>query len=510
MTMVSWSCRVGIGNLLLSASALLALAGAPAGAAEPSAQSPKPGSVLEALLAKSDAAACDQTPEQAAERRERLLDYLKYSTHCFVANPTDAQLNEILARYDALPPGGFVGGRYFVDGTVWAGASGQGPSGQALRTSLRYSFPTDGVAWGSGFGGSNNLNVRLTNQFGVANLDRGRELIRQALAAWRRTSSLTYSEIADDNSAMNNATFVSGTGDIRIGSIPQGNTGVLAYNFFPSGGADMTINSDELTGGSLFNAGNSYRYLRNVVSHEHGHGLGFIHSTPCNSTKLMEPFASANFDTVQIDEIRGAHRNYGDRFAGNNSAATAKDFGNLTSPSVRSVIEKLLSTNGASGPNGTNADWFKFTLGSTQNVVITVAPMGGTYANGQQTSGCNPANPGSINASQAGNLNVELRDAAGQHRAAERRVRCRGRQRSPHPQQPRRGHLHRPCGGRRPQHRPDRSTLRPDRPRRNQQGPAAGHRGREQARAHRHHLLLHGRCKQPRQRGRSHPEQRQL
>jgi hypothetical protein len=114
---------------------------------------------------------------------------------------------------------------------------------------------------------------------------------------------------------------------------------------------------------------------------------------------------------LALDEIRGGNRNYGDRYAGNHSSANAKDFGDLAAPSVRSVIERNLSTNGASGPGGTNADWFTFTLSSPQSLSISAAPVGATYTAGQQSGSCS-GSTASINATNAGNLNVELYDGS--------------------------------------------------------------------------------------------------
>ncbi len=330
---------------------------------------------------------------------------------CFVANPTQAQLDEIMARYNALPPtldGNLP--RYFVDTTVWTGNGQQGSSGRAVKANLTYSFPNDGIAWG-GTSSLNNLTATFNTLYGAGNVDRGREYVRQALASWRRYNGLVYTEVADDNIVFTQSTSHSNArGDIRIGCIPQGtSSGVLAYNYFPNGGSDMTLNSDQFGTGAMGGAGSNYRYFRNVVAHEHGHGLAFIHSVPCNSTKLMEPFANTAFEAVQIDEIRGAARNYGDKYAGNNTGSAATDFGNLTTPVVRSVIEKNLSTNGTAGFNSSDEDWFKFTIDSQQNLVITATPTGGNYTQGQQSSGCN-GTTAAVNAVGAGNLAVELRN----------------------------------------------------------------------------------------------------
>jgi len=82
-------------------------------------------------------------------------------------------------------------------------------------------------------------------------------------------------------------------GDVRIGGhLIDGNSNILSYNYFPNNG-DMVIDTadnfyENLTGNSLG--------LRNVLAHEHGHGLGFEHVCLINQTKLMEPFISFAFD----------------------------------------------------------------------------------------------------------------------------------------------------------------------------------------------------------------------
>ncbi|MBY0261500.1 MAG: hypothetical protein K2Q20_04115, partial [Phycisphaerales bacterium] len=343
---------------------------------------------------------------------------------CFVSDPTPEQMANIMQLYGGRNPAESMGQRvrFFTDTPVWVDNGLQGPSGLAQRANLNVSFPGDGIPWN---GGNNVLNATLTARFGAANLDRGREFIRQGLVAWERWAGVSYAEVADDNFSFiqNTTRNTTARGDIRVGGRPQGTaSGVLAYNNFPSLGSDMVINTDEFpatdTANSLASSTNNFRYLRNVVSHEHGHGLGFIHPTPCDNTKLMEPFINVNFDALQIDELRGGQRNYGDRFSGNSSAATARDFGDLASP-LRSVVAPNLSTNGVANANGagngTGQDWFRFTLSSAQPVAITVTPTGGTYRNASQTSGCNPnaANSPLINPLSAGDLAVELRSSTG-------------------------------------------------------------------------------------------------
>ena len=343
---------------------------------------------------------------------------------CFAANLTVAQFERLMATYNALPPGQFLPGnavpQFNMASVAWTGNGLQGGGTTARKAILTYSFPDDGVFWGSDPQSPNQLSADFAGLFGAANVDQGRELIRQSLTNWRRNAGLVYSEVPDSNISLDNiATRRSTLGDFRIGGVPQGlESGILAYNFYPTGGSDMTFNSDYFpaASGAFANPANTYRYLRNVASHEHGHGLGMAHQVPCLGTKLMEPFINLGFEMVALDDRRGGHRAYGDRYAGNTLAATAKDFGNLSSPAVKSIIEKDLSTNGAYTPsNLSGADWYRFTLSSAQAVTITVTPTGLTYETADQSDGCNTAADPipMVNALSAGNLAVALYDTTG-------------------------------------------------------------------------------------------------
>lgn len=348
------------------------------------------------------------------------------SIACYPANPTEEQA-AFIARFRALPPAllppGADPSRYIVDPRAWAGAGpsggSTGPAGLARPISLTYSFPKDTTPWGVSpisNPGPSELSQKLIALFGSGNLDLGREHIRQALASWRRAAAIEYEEVSDDNAPQDQLeTRVSTRGDIRFGGRSLTIATFLGYNAFPSvlagaeiGGGDMFINTSFFQAQWFNNPADNFRYFRNFVAHEHGHGLGLVHTTPCDNSKLMEPFLPTAFDTAQIDDIRAVQRNYGDRLAPNQTFAQARGLGDLASPGPRSVREALLSTNGAG-----DQDWFAFSLSSPQPVVIAAQPVGGSYTQGSQVADCDGANFGVVNASNAGNLALELRDGAG-------------------------------------------------------------------------------------------------
>lgn len=166
-------------------------------------------------------------------------------------------------------------------------------------------------------------------------------ILQSIFDRWSQVSGITYVyEPNDDGAALRNPEDVNnpGTflpspyfgqagvrGDVRIsGHTIDGNSGVLAYNFYPDSGdatgGDMVID----TGDNFFTntSGNSLR-LRNVVSHEHGHGMGQPHVCPIETSKLMEPFVSAAYDGPRHDDIRHAQFSYGDIYEPNDDEFTA-------------------------------------------------------------------------------------------------------------------------------------------------------------------------------------------
>lgn len=421
-------------SLNLTAAALSLAAGAACATAQlgafpytpaPKPQSPLPYQLELAVQSKAQGA-------RAAMLRASLIQHFQTSVACYRPDMTQAQWEEAINTFQLLPPTQAPSAdpfedRFNVDNRKWnsAGNATAAP-GDASRANLTYSFPADGTTWGlagSGFAtGSNNLIATLTTAFG--NEDTGKEYIRQSFAAWKKYAGITYTENSDSGIAMDQvATRRASVGDIRVGGLALGSsTPVLAYNAFPGSpslasivGGDMVINTSYFSvAGTFPDASNNYRYFRNTVTHEHGHGTGFIHQVPCTGNKLMEPSISVGFDSHGNDDRRGATRNYGDRYSGNQSLATALDLGNLTTPALRSFTNRDLSLNGFwnNGTNAGGADFYKFTLDSAQNVRIVVTPRGGNITTGQQSSGCSGTTT-AYAASSAANLAYVLTNGDG-------------------------------------------------------------------------------------------------
>ncbi len=393
---------------------------------------PPMGEAKTPLLAAVDRVAARS--QEPVRTRGLLLMRMKYGIECYAPNMTPEEFEITLARTLLLPAAQVGRGLRFESAlSVWAGEATLGPAGRATRASLTYSFPPDGITWfGDGPGPEpgaddpNQLNFILTAAFG--HVDIGREWIRQGVAAWRKSGGLEFREVGDAGIPHDQvSTRRASVGDLRWGGILMDtgtSPGTLAANAFPSFGGDMTINLVKFTPSQFLSPDNAYRYLRNVMAHEIGHGLGYGHQVPCDDTKLMEPSLSLNFDVLQPDDRRAAGSNYGDRYAGNHTAATAHDFGVLTRPNPPHIalVERGLSTAGDAGfTNLTDEDWFRFTLSSPQVVSVAVTPTGGYYFTGNQQvrydANGDPipcaGDTAQLRGEEVANLSLEVRDAAG-------------------------------------------------------------------------------------------------
>lgn len=198
---------------------------------------------------------------------------------------------------------------------------------QGTPTTITYSFVPDGTTVPDliGVSGSSSLISWLNGLYG--NQATWQALFEQVFDRWSELIGTTYVyEPNDDGANLNNGLGILGVrGDVRIAAISiDGGGGVLAYNNFPNDG-DMVLDAND----SFYNnlSSNSLR-LRNIIAHEHGHGLGMLHVCPAVGTKLMEPFISTAYNGPQLDDILNGHRHYGDPMEPmTDNPATAPDLG---------------------------------------------------------------------------------------------------------------------------------------------------------------------------------------
>ena len=217
---------------------------------------------------------------------------------------------------------------------------------------------------------------------------------------WSPVTGLTYVYEDNDDGAIYasevNIGILNVRGDLRIGGHRlDGNSNVLACNYFPDNG-DMIIDTDD----NFYSSGNILGF-KNMLSHEHGHGLGFSHSCPTNFTKLMEPFISLVFDGPQEDDILAGNRLYGDRNENNSTTGSAHSLGAMVSGDT--TVLSQLSIDDAS-----ESDYFTFSISSAEDIVAIARPTGTTYLSGPQlgNGNCDPGED--FNALAQSNIGLEL------------------------------------------------------------------------------------------------------
>ncbi len=313
--------------------------------------------------------------------------------------------DEFTAAFNALIENGTED---FQLGQRWTNTAYSGGGlGQGDPTVLSYSFVDDGVNIpNAGFGsGPSDLQATLNGIFGSTAAWQQR--FHDVFDRWEEVSGLTFIfEPNDDGAPLHNSSGQPGVrGDLRIaGKSLDGQSGsnVLAYNYFPNNG-DMVIDTDNVNFWS--SSSNNYLALRNVISHEHGHGMGLAHVCPANQTKLMEPFISTAYDGPQLDDIQAANRFYGDRFEDNNNQGQAADLGTF-GPGNYQIDDVSIDDN-------SDNDWYAFTVPGFNTASVTVTPVGATYLNGPQNGDGSCSSGTNYNALNVHNLGIELRDQNG-------------------------------------------------------------------------------------------------
>jgi hypothetical protein len=124
----------------------------------------------------------------------------------------------------------------------------------------------------------------------------------------------------------------------------------------------------------------SSRRLRNILAHEHGHGLGLDHACPVDGTKLMEPSVSLHYDGPQHDDVLGAQRLYGDPREPNDGLAGATDLG-------APVSGRTVTVSGVGVDDAGDTDLFAFTVPLGTNVDVTLRPFGKQYSIAPEAGG---------------------------------------------------------------------------------------------------------------------------
>ncbi|MEO1583172.1 MAG: GC-type dockerin domain-anchored protein [Planctomycetota bacterium] len=298
-----------------------------------------------------------------------------------------------------------------------------GSAAQGTPTILTYSFPADGTNVPSGVGeptAPNDLNAWLDGIYG--NRATWRAFYDEIFAGWGELSGNTYVlEPNDDNASLDfqgadSAPGIAGVrGDLRmVGKPIDGNSGTLAYNFFPPRG-DMVLDSAD---NFYNNTQQRSRRLRNILYHEHGHGMGQLHVCPLDNQMLMNPFINLSFDGPQFDDALNAQRFYGDPNEPNDSTATATILGSLSvgqTANVGGTVE-----NGAA--NKDNVDWvsiddnndsdvYEVTLAEDGLLTVVATPLGYTYLDSTQTNNCDTG----VNypTLSFGNLRLRIFDSSG-------------------------------------------------------------------------------------------------
>ncbi|MGE3320848.1 MAG: matrixin family metalloprotease [Phycisphaerales bacterium] len=258
--------------------------------------------------------------------------------------------------------------------------NGGGVGTQGLPITLTYSFVPDGttIPPGSSFsGGTSTLRAFLTGIYGSEAV--WMQIYHDMFASWGDLCGITYVfEPNDDGvSTSSNPGVLGVRGDLRMaGYSLDGNSGVLAYNNFPQNG-DMVVDA----GDSFYNTtSNNSRRLRNVLFHEHGHGMGQLHVCPSNQTKLMEPFISTAYFGPQLDDILNAQRHYGDDDEPNDAAFTSVA---LPSPGLATQTRQRLSID-----DNADVDFYSISVPGPSRIAVTIRPIGSSYVQGPQTSAC--------------------------------------------------------------------------------------------------------------------------
>lgn len=317
-----------------------------------------------------------------------------------------------------IGPGYFLGDHWDPNDFFSPTATGDGGANQGDSLTLTWSIIPDGTNMpAQGTQDTTCVSSLIADFDAIYGAGNWQNEIRNVFTDWSSKTGNVYIEVADDGAAWPTSPGVLGArGDIRIGGCTiDGDSGILAFNFFPNNG-DMKVDSQDI----FYQPGNLTTTFHNVISHEHGHGVAVAHVCPTNKTKLMEPIVTAAFIGLQHDDIRAIQRHHGDRNeligANNDVSGRATDLGTPTNDVAVNVGGISIDDNG-------DTDWFKFNVGGAgAKVDVSVTPIGSTYFNdaqgipnspGHDFAGCPDPPVNQTNSLAVHNLNFEIIDSNG-------------------------------------------------------------------------------------------------
>ncbi|MEW6249435.1 MAG: matrixin family metalloprotease [Planctomycetota bacterium] len=328
----------------------------------------------------------------------------------------------IVAYYEQLKLRGLQdpkGDPDFFIYTRWPGG------GQGDPHALTWSLVPDGVYCDGRY---NEIFSRMDALFG-GNRQLWISKIQACFDRWASFSGLTFTRIRyngaewDDGAAWGSPGLAGRRGDVRIAmAYIDGANNVLGYSYYPDIG-DTILDSSENWGSPA----SDYRFFRNVLMHENGHGYGIAHVCPPRAKWLMEPYMSTTYDGPQHDDLRAIQTLYGDIYEGNDSQAQATNLGTLQFGST--LYFGLLAT-----PSyGTtlcldgyyDLDWFKFTVTGPARATCTITPRGTTYENMPQdpyTGACPSGNM--IDTRCMANMSLQILSSSGVLATADSRPIC--------------------------------------------------------------------------------------
>ncbi len=293
---------------------------------------------------------------------------------------------------------------------------------------------TDGA---SSLGGSDlvaTFNTRFGGNSGVSDLTQQPwfRFFDESFGRWEELSGVNY--VYEPNNTFGTLGGTASPGqlgvrpDIRIGGAGiDGSGGTLAFNFVPSSGSDMVLDTDDI---SFFgNEGGDSVRLRNTITHEIGHGFGLSHVISTSSNLLLEPSIDSSFDGPQLDEVRAVQFFFGDANEksfgglGNGTTARATPLGTLATGGTLSVgtdanvpTQRIEAdaTDFVSISNGNDIDVYSLVVTTPTLLSGRLTPRGGVFNQASQaTTGTPQPAPTTFNANARSNLRLDVLGPSG-------------------------------------------------------------------------------------------------